>query len=117
MESFPKAGDLGVDRPGSSILNEQRSVAAISPAASTEGELSTGANGTNDRPDKPPVECEDVLVKAPADLRIWAQRNGYAPVQLSDTKGSFVEFPVKGSIGGPIVHLAGGRPNRDAALG
>ena len=56
----------------------------------------------NDRPDKPPVECEDVLVKPPADLRVWAQRNGYAPVKLGDTKGSFVEFPVKGSIGGPM---------------
>ena len=55
----------------------------------------------NDRP-MSRVSCEDVLVKPPADLRVWAQHNGYAPVQLGGTKGSFVEFPVKGSIGGPM---------------
>jgi len=59
-------------------------------------------NAGPDEPRGASEKCEDVLIEPPADLRVWAQRNGYAPVQLGDTKGSFVEFPVKGSIGGPM---------------
>jgi len=47
-------------------------------------------NAGPDEPRGASEKCEDVLIEPPADLRVWAQRNGYAPVQLGDTKGSFV---------------------------